>query len=322
MATARRVGIVGVGWGALVHAPAFDAVDGYTVRALCSRHVESARAAAERLEISDTSTDWRQFVHRDDLDLISISSPVALHHPMLAEALAAGKDVLCEKPLALNGEEGLQMAEAAESSGRATLVCFENRWSPERLAIRELVTQGVIGSPSFVQVTITSGSWHPSHRPMSPWMYRRNEGGGYLNGQLSHEIDFIQTLFGRVVAVAADVRHSIDTVTTPAGEIQVDADDTAGLPRSRRVDRRQPIPRWSTGGRCLQQSRRGRAHAPGRVIPPTGQPARVSRPPVVTRGAGDGLDARGLAPGVRWASDANAHHSRRRPGAAGHRCCS
>jgi predicted dehydrogenase len=121
------------------------------------------------------------------------------------------------------------MAEAAESSGRATLVCFENRWSPERLAIRELVTQGVIGSPSFVQVTITSGSWHPSHRPMSPWMYRRNEGGGYLNGQLSHEIDFIQTLFGRVVAVAADVRHSIDTVTTPAGEIQVDADDTAGL---------------------------------------------------------------------------------------------
>jgi predicted dehydrogenase len=224
-----RVGIIGVGWGTLVHGPAFSAVDGYRVQALCSRRIASVTAAAEKLQIGEVSTDWHEFVRRDDLDLISISSPVEMHRSMFLEALEAGKHVLCEKPLARDASEGAEMAAAAEVSDRSTLVCFENRWSPERLAMRQLVAQGVIGTPSFIQVAITSGSWHPSHRSMSPWMYRREAGGGYLNGQLSHEIDFVQTLFGAVVTVAADVRHSIDTVMTPDGEIPVDADDTVGL---------------------------------------------------------------------------------------------
>lgn len=224
-----RVGIIGVGWGAIVHAPAFGLVDGYDVVALCSRQEQKVAAAGESLGISDRSTDWQAFVRRDDLDLISISSPAGMHHPMLLEALAAEKHVLCEKPLALTSAEGLQMAAAAEASDRATLVCFESRWSPERLAIRDLVAQGVVGTPSFVQVTITSASWHPTSRPMSPWMYRRDEGGGFLMGRLSHEIDFIQSLFGKVVAVAADVRHSIEAVETPVGRVTVDADDTSGL---------------------------------------------------------------------------------------------
>jgi predicted dehydrogenase len=224
-----RVGLIGVGWGALVHAPAFGAVEGYDLVAVCSSRPESVAAAGERLGIADTSTDWAAFVQRDDLDLISVSAPVGWHHDMLLAALAAGRHVLCEKPLALNGAEGREMAEAAARTDRATLVCFENRWSPERLAMRELVDEGVIGRPSFIQVTITSGYWHPSHKPQSAWMYRRDQGGGYLFGQMSHEIDFLQSLFGRAVAVCADVRHSLDTVDTPDGTVEVTADDTSGL---------------------------------------------------------------------------------------------
>ena len=67
-----RVGVVGVGWGALVHVPAFRAVDGFEVAALCSRQPERVASAAERLEIDDTSNDWVSFVQRDDLDLIAI----------------------------------------------------------------------------------------------------------------------------------------------------------------------------------------------------------------------------------------------------------
>jgi predicted dehydrogenase len=229
MSEPLRVGLIGVGWGALVHAPAFGAVDGYELVALCSSRPASVAAAAERLGVPDTSTDWRAFVRRDDLDLISVSAPVQHHREMLLGALEAGKHVLCEKPLSLTGDEGREMAEAAEASDRATLACFENRWSPEHLAIRELVAGGTVGRPSFVQVTITTGYWHRTHKPQSAWMYRRELGGGYLFGQMSHEIDFVQSLFGRVRAVCADVRHSIDRITTSEGDIEVTADDTSGL---------------------------------------------------------------------------------------------
>jgi predicted dehydrogenase len=229
MADALRVGLIGVGWGALVHTPAFAAVDGYELVSLCSSRPESAARAGERLNITDTSTDWATFVNREDLGLISVSAPVQWHHDMFLAALSAGKHVLCEKPLSLNAAEGREMAEAAEKSDQATLVCFENRWSPEHLAIRQLVNEGAIGSPSFVQVTITTGYWHPTHKPQAAWMYRRDQGGGYLYGQMSHEIDFVQSLFGRAVSVCADVRHSRDRVSTPDGDIEITADDTSAL---------------------------------------------------------------------------------------------
>lgn len=229
MPDSLRVGLIGVGWGGLVHAPAFAAVDGYELVALCSSRPESVERAGERLGIADRSTDWTSFVQRDDLDVISISAPVPYHHDMFLTALEAGKHVLCEKPLAMSGKEGRDMTEAAEGTDRATVVCFENRWSPEHLAVSRLVADGALGHLSFVQVTITTGYWHPTHAPQSPWMYRREEGGGYLFGQMSHEIDFLQALFGPAVAVCADVRHSMGRVTTAAGEIDVTADDTSAV---------------------------------------------------------------------------------------------
>jgi predicted dehydrogenase len=229
MTDTLRVGLIGVGWGALVHAPAFGAVDGYELVALCSRRPDSVARAGERLGVTDISTDWESFVTRDDIDLISISPPVPYHHEMFLAAVAAGKHVLCEKPLAMSGEQGRAMTEAAEGTDRATLVCFENRWSPEHLAIRELVDGGAVGRTSFVQVTITTGYWHPTHAPQSAWMYRQEEGGGYLFGQMSHEIDFIQALFGRAVSVCADVRHSLPKITTAEGDVEVTADDTSAV---------------------------------------------------------------------------------------------
>src|SRR6185295_19398512 len=72
MAGRLRVGIVGVGWGALVHGPAYQLVDDYELVALCGRRPEPLAAASERLGITDTANDWQAFVKRDDLDVVSI----------------------------------------------------------------------------------------------------------------------------------------------------------------------------------------------------------------------------------------------------------
>ena len=230
MGAPLRVGIIGVGWGALVHAPAFRAVEGYELGALCGRRPEPLARAAERLEIGDTSRDWESFVRRDDLDLIAITSPVELHHPMFLAALGAGKHVLCEKPLCLSVAEGRDMAAAAEAGDRATAVCFENRWSPEHLAIWDFVESGRIGQPYYAQSSQTAGYWHPTHAPQSAWMYQVEAGGGYLMGMAAHDLDFLQLLLGRAVAVCAEVRTSVPTRVLPdVGEVQVDADDTSAL---------------------------------------------------------------------------------------------
>jgi len=112
-----RVGVVGVGWGTVVHAPAFRLVDGYELVAICARRPETLAKAQEKLGITDGSTDWRSFVQRDDLDLISIATPVKLHQEVTLAAIAAGKHVLCEKPTALTPGAALAMAEAAERAG-------------------------------------------------------------------------------------------------------------------------------------------------------------------------------------------------------------
>src|SRR5258705_13469319 len=97
-----RVGLIGVGWGSVVQTPAFRMVPEYDVVALCSRREERVRAAGDKLGIADVSTDWKSFVQRDDLDVISICTPADLHHDQAMAAIAAGKHVLFETPLGLD----------------------------------------------------------------------------------------------------------------------------------------------------------------------------------------------------------------------------
>ncbi len=230
MAEPLRVGIVGVGWGALVHAPAYRHAEGFELVAMCSRRVESLEKAGAKQGVSDLSTDWEAFVRRDDLDLISIASPVGLHKQMTLAAIAAGKHVLCEKPAALNAADAKAMWLAAQNAGVGHATCFELRWLPERLAIWQSVRAGLVGQPFSLRMIQSADYWHPTHAPQSEWMYRRDQGGGYLAGLLSHDIDFTCALLGEPVAVAADVRTNVRRRTLHDGrEIEVDADDTTAL---------------------------------------------------------------------------------------------
>jgi len=72
------------------------------------------------LGIADTSTDWESFVRRDDLDVISVCTPVDLHHEQAMAAIAAGKHVLVEKPLGLSSAQTGEMLAAAEAAAWPT----------------------------------------------------------------------------------------------------------------------------------------------------------------------------------------------------------
>ncbi|HVV08189.1 Gfo/Idh/MocA family oxidoreductase [Amycolatopsis sp.] len=225
-----RVGIVGVGWGAHVQVPAYRAAGGFDPVALCARTPERLGKVANRLGIEDTSTDWRSFVARDDLDVISVATPTGLHHEITVAALAAGKAVLCEKPLAADPAQAREMVKAAQSAGRPTGCCFENRWNPEWLAITEQVGAGLLGTPYFARVSRSASYWRPERPLQATWMYDRAQGGGYLAGMLVHDLDYLCTLLGRPVSVCAEVRSSIPVRPLPdGGTLEVTADDTSAL---------------------------------------------------------------------------------------------
>src|SRR3984893_19414516 len=124
------VGILGGGGGAHAQLPGFRAVKGFEPVALCARTPDRLARVATKLGIEQTSTDWQSFVTRDDLDVISVATPTVLHHEMTIAALAAGKPVLCEKPLAGDLEAARHMVRAAADCNLPAASCFENRGNP------------------------------------------------------------------------------------------------------------------------------------------------------------------------------------------------
>jgi predicted dehydrogenase len=142
-------------------------------------------------------------------------------------AVAAGKNVLCEKPVALESAQAREMLDAAESAGVIHATDFEGRWLPDRLAVWELVREGFLGQPYLGRVSTTVDLWHPSHHLQSDWMYQREAGGGYLMGASSHDIDFLSTLFGPPEAVCAEVHTTIKERTRDGMPFAVTADDTS-----------------------------------------------------------------------------------------------
>ncbi len=203
----RRIGIIGIGFGVQVHAPGFRS-EGWDVAALCSRHRDKARAAADAAGIADVHSDPLEMIARTDLDAIAITAPPGAHHPLALAALAAGKHVLCEKPFALDAAQAAAMRDAAEASGRTAMVAHEFRHTPQRAYIRDLLADGYVGK--FEQCTIELYldrfvSREP--RPLT-WFGYRADGGGVLGALGSHYIDALRHWFGDVAAA----RGRLDTL--------------------------------------------------------------------------------------------------------------
>ncbi|HEX9278214.1 MAG TPA: Gfo/Idh/MocA family oxidoreductase, partial [Casimicrobiaceae bacterium] len=127
----RKIGIIGVGFGAQVHVPGFRS-EGWEVAAICSRNREKAQKAGAEAGIDAVYTDPMELIRRDDLAAVSIITPPGAHHELAIAALKAGKHVLCEKPFALDARQAKEMRDVAEKSRRTAMVAHEFRHTPQR----------------------------------------------------------------------------------------------------------------------------------------------------------------------------------------------
>jgi predicted dehydrogenase len=162
-------------------------------------------------------TDLSASLQDSEVNAVYVASPVALHAEHSIASLSAGKNVLCEKPVAMNFVEAEQMAAAQHDTGRLLGIAYFRRFFPKLIRTRELIAQNAIGKPLFAEVTCHG--WLEGEE--RAWLRDPTlAGGGPLYDVGSHRIDACNSLFGkpqRAVGLRANVLHQLsveDSATT------------------------------------------------------------------------------------------------------------
>jgi predicted dehydrogenase len=225
-----RIGIVGAGFARSTQIPGFKNCDGARIVAISSAHREHAEEVAREFNIQNVEDDWRALVARDDVDLVSIVTPVVTHCEMTLAALERGKAVLCEKPSAMDAGEALRMTNKARDAGVLALIDHELRFLPGRLKLRELLRRGDIGKGRHAKLTFRSDSRADPNRPWN-WWSDKKQGGGALGAIGSHVVDgFRWLLDAEVSAVSANLATHIRERKDESGAVrEVTTDDEANL---------------------------------------------------------------------------------------------
>lgn len=227
-----RVAIFGTSFGRLVQVPGFQRHPGFELVAIAGTDPARTRRIADEHGIAGAYSDWRELLARETPDLVSIATPVWLHHDMMLAAIAAGGHVHCEKPTAMNRAQAIAMRDAARAAQRVAGINHEFRFLPARAHALELVRSGAIGRPRRGEILGRYPLWpRPESRGMT-WLSDAGKGGGILGALGSHHTDCLRTFFGEPVAVTASVR--VDQPrrgpTAPGGEAgTATADDACTL---------------------------------------------------------------------------------------------
>ena len=204
--TRYRVAILGTSFGRLVQAPAFQRHAGFELVAIAGSSEEKTRRIASELGVPGATADWRRLLSEQAPDLVSVATPVDLHHPMMLAALERGAHVLCEKPTALDRHQAAEMRAAAARAGKVAAINHEFRFFPARLQALELSRAGAIGIPRRGEILGRYPIWTtPASRGMS-WLSDRARGGGVLGALGSHHTDCLRLFLGEPRSALASVR--------------------------------------------------------------------------------------------------------------------
>ncbi len=147
-----NVGLIGYGFMGRAHSNAFRKVGNFfdldcdlVLKAVCARDAAKVKAFAKKWGYESTETDWRKLIARDDIDLVDIACPNDMHKDIAIAAAKAGKMILCEKPLSMDGPEGLKMVQAVEKAGVPNMVWYNYRRVPAVTLAKQLIDEGRLG---------------------------------------------------------------------------------------------------------------------------------------------------------------------------------
>ncbi|NKI27016.1 Gfo/Idh/MocA family oxidoreductase [Arenibacter sp. 6A1] len=234
-----RIGLIGYGFMGRTHTNAYKRVGDFfpeleyrpVLKAVCARNLERVQAFAEQWGYESVETDWRALIARDDIDAVDICTPNNMHAEIAIAAAAAGKMVLCEKPLARTVAEAQPMVDAVEKAGVRNTVWYNYRRVPAVTLAKKLIDAGKLGKifhyrANFLQDWTISPELPQGGEGL--WRLDNEAAGSGVTGDLlAHCIDTAMWLNGGIKDVSAVTETFIkERLHSGTGEVtQVGIDD-------------------------------------------------------------------------------------------------
>ena len=229
------VGLIGSGFMGKAHAlawnavrPVFGDVPDIRLAHLGEMNEELAQAKAAEFGFKKASGDWKKVIADPEVDVVSITTPNKFHLEMTSAALAAGKHVWCEKPMAPNLPDAEKMLAAARASGKIAVLGYNYIQNPVIRHIGKLLADGAIGPVNHVRIEMDEDFLAD---PEAPFQQRHEAVNGYgaIDDFAVHPLSLVLTLFGGIERVMCDMAKPYPTRKTPQGEREVEVYDIATI---------------------------------------------------------------------------------------------
>ena len=209
MTNSIRAMILGSGYAGEGHTLALQRA-GVDVVAMASRTLAVCQQMAAKLNIPQAGTDWRSMLAEIKPDIVAVGTPGGVHLEMITAALEVGSHVLCDKPLATTAEDARAIYALAKAKGLKTAYAASYRYQPQALYVRELVSQGRLGTVCEVEC-VSHYKW-PALMPFG-WPHRLDMGGGRLNNNFTHKLAIVQQVVGgEILAAMGECRNDLKRV--------------------------------------------------------------------------------------------------------------
>jgi predicted dehydrogenase len=214
MSKPLNIGMIGYGFMGRAHSNAYRKVNNFfdleyrpVLKAVCARSADKAKAFADKWGYESVETDWRKLIARKDIDLIDICTPNNTHADIALAAAQAGKMILCEKPLAMNGPEALKMVGAVEKAKVQNMVWYNYRRVPAVTLAKQLIDEGRLGKIFHYRAQFLQDWTISPELPQGGTALWRLDvavaGSGVTGDLLAHCIDTALWLNGSIATVNA-----------------------------------------------------------------------------------------------------------------------
>ncbi len=192
------------------------------LRVISGRDREKVARAAAAYGFESWTEDWREMIARPDVDIVDICTPPGTHAEIAAAAAAAGKAVICEKPLAVTYRQAAKAVEAVKQAGVLSAVGFNYRRLPAVSLMKRMIDEGAIGTVRLVRGTWLSDEFVDPAIPFD-WRFDRAMGGSTIADLGSHLIDMATWMAGAIAEVSAQS----ETFVRERSGRQVSVDDAS-----------------------------------------------------------------------------------------------
>ncbi len=197
-----NIGIIGAGRFADQHMMAFAEIPQAQVAAFMRRSKEPLEAMQRKWNVAKGFTDHKELISDPEIDAIDIITPTDSHKRYALDAIAAGKHVLCEKPLALNAADCEEMLQAARDAGVIHATNFNQRARTAAGRMKRYIDDGYIGTPYHTSIWWGMTMQEDARPDVLSWRFRAEQGGGTVY-ELIHVLDMARFLNGEVERICS-----------------------------------------------------------------------------------------------------------------------